>query len=147
MSKIRYALLILLALCLPFLLQACAKKDSRYNDEKRAELMRESVFVARATYKETQRLKEGKHIDVVDARPGYSDKMEHLVVFKIKDFLKGSYGKSEIGAGVNLPSLAFGITPDEFAGEKTYTLYVGYSPKHKRNALIGAEWEKIKYTA
>ena len=139
----RYAALLFLGLSLG--LTGCSKDTSVYSESKREEMLQESLFVVKASYSKTIKMTDRSLIDIVEGRKGFSDKLEQAVLFKIKEFLKGDYGKDEIVVGVNLPSLAFGISPAEYSGQKIYTLYVGYSQKLKRNVLIGAEWEPKKY--
>lgn len=126
-------------------LAGCSKADSRYSDDKRSELTRVSKVILTATYRKTTKLTEKNLIDFVEGRKGFSNKMEHAVFFKTKDFIKGSYAKPEFSVGVNLPSMAFGLQPGEYAGQKKYTLYIAYDEKMRRDLLIGAEWETVKY--
>lgn len=126
-------------------LTGCSKANFSYSEDKRSELTRASKVIMTATYRKMTKLTEKNLIDFVEGRKGFSNKMEHAVFFKTKDFIKGSYAKPEFSVGVNLPSMAFGLQPGEYAGQKKYTLYIAYDEKMKRDLLIGAEWESVKY--
>lgn len=126
-------------------LTGCAKSDFKYSDDERSSLLKTSKVVMTASFKKTSKLTEKNLIDFVEGRKGFSNKMEHAVFFKAKEFIKGSYAKPEFSVGVNMPSIAFGIKPGEYAGQKKFTLYIAYDEKMKRDLVIGAEWETIKY--
>ncbi len=142
MKKIASVLFLTL---LGFSFQGCAKPNFAYDEEARAKLMRDSKYVIVASFKKTTKLNAKSLIDFVEGRPGFSNKMEEAVIFKVKEFLKGSYAKPEFSIGVNMASIAFGIQPGEYTGQKKFTLYFAYDEKMKRDLLIGAEWEEVKY--
>ncbi len=135
---------VLFILIVP-LLQGCSKSESTYSEAERRRLTEQSRFVALASYTGTERLTDRALIDVFDKRPGFGDKIEQGVLFRLKEFIKGSYGKDTLMVGVHVPSLAFGIKPGEYAGQKIYTLYVGYDQETRREVLLGAEWVPREY--
>ncbi len=137
---------ILLLTLFGFSFQGCGKPDFAYDEEARAKLMRDSKYVIVASFsKKTNKLNAKSLLDFVDGRPGFSNKLEEAVFFKVKSFLKGAYAKTEFSVGVNMASIAFGIKPGEYTGQKKYTLYFAYDEKMRRDLLIGAEWEEVKY--
>lgn len=105
-------------------------------------MTRRSKLVVEANYKSRMKLKNLQDIDAAEGREGFSQKMENGVTFRILKSLKGSYGSNEITVGVAMPAMAFGMSPNEFAGEKNYTLYFIEDRQQNRLVLIGAEWQK-----
>lgn len=142
MNKKIFSIGVLFAL---LVLSGCGKTDFSYSSDDRSALMRESKVVMTAVYKKTTKLTEKNLLDFVEGRKGYSNKMENAVFFRTKEFLKGSYSKPEFSVGVNIPSIAFNLQPGEYSGQKKFTLYIAYDEKMKRDVLIGAEWETVKY--
>lgn len=138
-------LLSLLFLAVPLFVSGCGKSDFSYSEETRSDLTRSSKIIISAIYKNTSRLSEKNLIDFVEGRKGFSNKMEHAVLFRVKQFVKGSFPKQEFSVGVNLPSMAFGIKPGEYSGQKKFTIYIAFDEKLKRDVVIGAEWETVKY--
>ena len=39
--------------------------------------------------------------------------------------------------------MAFGMTPQEYPGQKIYTFYLKHDPEIDRLTMIGAEWEPV----
>lgn len=137
----KYALMMALVLGLT----SCGSQNKLYDEQKRLELTREANAVVTAVYQKWFKVEKIQQLDVLESRKGFSDKVEKGVVFKTKDVLKGSFTKKQFAVGVEIPKIAFGISPDEFSGQKKYTLYLVWDPKLEKDRLIGAEWETPKY--
>jgi len=135
---------ILLSLTLVLAFTACEKKSTVLSEAERELMMKNSEIVIEAKYKKVAGMRELRNVDGVEAREGYTKKVEKGVLFTVTKVLKGRYNSDEITVAVGLPSMAFGIKPGEYAGQKKYTLYFKYDAKRKKQGMIGAEWEEVK---
>jgi hypothetical protein len=136
----------LLLLLLTLAAAGCGAKDSVYNEEKRNEITREADVIVSAVYQKVFKAEKSQQIDVIEGRKGFGKRIEKGVVFKTKGVLKGEYAKPQFAVGVEIPKMAFGVSPDEFPGQKKYTFYMIYDKENNKERLIGAEWETPKYT-
>lgn len=121
----------------------CAKKNSLYSEDKRSEMTRESDVVIEVNYLRMAKLREVRYVNVDDARKGFGKKPEQIVFFTVKKTLKGFYLRPDAAVAVSLASMAFGITPSEYPGQKKYTLYLKEDTESNRYQMIGAEWEQV----
>jgi len=108
-------------------------------------MMRISEVVMEAKYKRVITLRDASGIDASEGREGFSTRVEKSVVFTVVKLHKGRFDSNEIVVAVGLPSMAFGIKPGEYAGQKEYTLYFRFDKKQKRYLLIGAEWKPKEF--
>ncbi|HTL48889.1 MAG TPA: hypothetical protein VL688_12585 [Verrucomicrobiae bacterium] len=128
-------------------LAGCTSGDNNlYKEEQRQELTRQADIIVSAVYMKIFKAEKSQQIDVIEGRKGFTHQIEKGVVFKTKQVLKGQYEKRQFAIGVEIPKMAFGISPDEYPGQKKYTFYMILDKENNKERLIGAEWETPKYT-
>ena len=136
-----------LLLALSLFLSSCTPGDnSFYDEEKRKEIERQADVVVSAVFVKIFKVEKSQQIDVIEGRKGFTKQIEKGVVFKTKEVLKGVFQKKQFAVGVEIPKMAFGISPDEYSGQKKYTFYLVADKEGGKDRLIGAEWETPKYT-
>lgn len=141
-KKSLFAVFVLLFL--PIVLISCSKKNSVYNEKKRDEMKAEANIIVTAVYIKMLPIQKREQLDVMEGRKSVSPQIQKGVQFKTKSVLKGNFTKKQFLVGTDIPSLAFGIGPGEYSGQKTYTLYLLKDPTVDKEMLIGAEWESIE---
>lgn len=135
---------IFILLLLPIALISCSKKNSVYSENKRKEMMQEASIIVDAVYLKMMPIQKREQLDVMEGRSGISPQIQKGVQFKTKYVRKGAFKKSQFLVGTDIPSLAFGIGPGEYSGQKKYTLYLLKDPTVDKELLIGAEWESTE---
>lgn len=140
----KIALSLFIILLAPILLISCSKKNSVYSEKKRDEMKSEASIIVDAVYLKMLPIKKREELDVIEGRKSISPQIQKGVQFKTKSVRKGTFPKKQFLVGADIPSLAFGIGPGEYSGQKEYTFYLLKDPTVDKEMLIGAEWESTE---